>query len=380
MTGYPSERMKGIEKTLIRQINDRADASCINLGLGELEFPTPAAILERVSAELKTWPMGYTPNPGLLELRTLIAERRGSGFTADNVCVTIGAEEALFALIMVLVGAGDEVLVPDPGFPAYATIVRLAGGIPVGYALSPENGFAVDIQDVEHRISPRTKVLVLNSPHNPTGAVCSPEALARLAEVGRRNGLVVLSDEVYREIVFEGRAGSPTDYYDRTVVVDSLSKTYSMTGWRLGWCVGPPEIIQLLGTFNQLAISCPPAVCQRAALLALRGIADEEKKRNIEELRKRRDLAARCLDRFTDLKYFRPQGAFYLWIDISARQSPSQTSFDAAVGLIDREKVVVIPGSAFGRTSEGYLRLSFAASPEKIEEGIRRIGRYFGRT
>jgi aspartate/methionine/tyrosine aminotransferase len=379
MTLFPSDRLKGIDKTLIRQINDRADASCINLGLGELDFPTPAALLERVSAELNSWPMGYTANAGLPELRALIAERSGSGLTAEHVCVTIGAEEAIFAVLMVLVNAGDEVLVPDPGFPAYAAIVRMAGGIPVGYALPPETHFALDAEEAARRITPRTRVLVINSPHNPTGAVFSGEELSRLAGLCRRHGLIALSDEVYREIVFEGRAESLSDYYEPTVVINSLSKTYSMTGWRLGWCVAHPELIRMLGTFNQLAISCPPAVCQRAAILALQGVADEEKKKNIEELKKRRDLAARCLDRVTGLKYHKPRGAFYIWADISARLSPSRTALDVALQLIDREKVVAIPGSAFGRSAEGFLRLSFAASPENIEEGIRRIGRFLGR-
>jgi len=379
MTLFPSDRLKGIDKTLIRQINDRADASCINLGLGELDFPTPAALLERVSAELNSWPMGYTANAGLPELRGLIAERSGSGLTVEHVCVTIGAEEAIFAVLMVLVNAGDEVLVPDPGFPAYAAIVRMAGGIPVGYALPPESHFALDGEEVARRITPRTRALVINSPHNPTGAVYSGEELSRLAGLCRRHGLIALSDEVYREIVFEGRAESLSDYYEPTVVINSLSKTYSMTGWRLGWCVAHPELIRMLGTFNQLAISCPPAVCQRAAILALQGVADEEKKKNIEELKKRRDLAARCLDRVMGLKYHKPRGAFYIWADISARLSPSRTALDVALQLIEMEKVVAIPGSAFGRSAEGFLRLSFAASPENIEEGIRRIGRFLGR-
>jgi aspartate aminotransferase len=232
MMSFPSRRMKGIERTLIRQINDQADASCINLGLGELAFPTPAAILERLAAEAKTWPLGYTPNAGLPELRQLIAQRTGAGISDEQVCVTIGAEEALFALLMILVNPGDEVLVPDPGFPTYPTIVRMAGGKPVGYPLSPANRFALDVEEISRRITSRTRVLVLNSPNNPTGAVCSEEELKALAALCRRQGLTVLSDEVYREIIYQGRAESLGRYYERTVVINSLSKMYSMTGWR----------------------------------------------------------------------------------------------------------------------------------------------------
>ena len=380
MMSFPSQRMKGIEKTLIRQINDRADASCINLGLGELAFPTPAAILQRLSAEVHTWPLGYTANAGLPELRQLIAERTGAGISAEQVCVTIGAEEALFALLMILVNSGDEVLVPDPGFPTYPIIVRMAGGTPVGYTLSPANRFALDVEEVSRRITPRTRLLVLNSPSNPTGAVCSEEELKALAALCGRHGLTVLSDEVYREIIYEGRAESMARYYERTIVVNSLSKMYSMTGWRLGWCVAPPELIRTVIIFNQLAISCPPTICQRAAILALQGCADREKAQNLEELRRRRDLAAQCLERYTNFKGEKPAGTFYLFTDISAKLSSSRTSLDAALELIDKEKVVAIPGVAFGRAAENFLRLSFAATPENIEEGIRRIGRFFGRT
>lgn len=380
MTAFPSRRMSGIEKTLIRQVNDRADATCINLGLGELVFPTPAAILERLSAEIGSWPLGYTANAGLPELRDLIAARTGQGLSAENVCVTIGAEEALFALLMVLVDPGDEVLVPDPGFPAYPSIVRMAGGTPVGYTLAPGERFALRAEEVARRITAKSRLLILNSPHNPTGAVASAVELEDLAEVCDRHGLTVISDEVYREISFEGRAESFSRFYPPSLTVDSLSKTYSMTGWRLGWCVGSAELIRVVTTFNQLAISCPPVVCQRAAILALRGVADEEKEKNIQELKRRRDLAVRCLKESTGLPFERPAGTFYIYADISSKLSPSRTSMDVALELIDKEKVVTIPGSAFGREAAGFLRVSFAANPEDIQEGIRRMGRYLGQS
>lgn len=379
MTTFRSERMRGIEKTLIRQVNDRADASCINLGLGELAFPTPAAILDRLRDEVKSWPLGYTANAGLPELRRLIASRSGPEVTPDQVCVTIGAEEAIFALLMILVCPGDEVLVPDPGFPAYPTIVRMAGGTPVPYALSPEKSFSLDVEEVAGRITPRTRIMIVNSPNNPAGAVYSAEELQALASLCRRYELTVLSDEVYREILFEGRAESISRYYDRTVVIDSLSKTYSMTGWRLGWCVAPPELSRMVGTFNQLAISCPPAVCQRAAILALQGVADDEKRRNVEELKRRRDLAAAALRRYTDLEFVMPQGAFYIYADISPKMASGARSLDVAFDLIDKAKVVAIPGEAFGRSASKFLRISFAAQAADIEEGIRRIGLFFSR-
>jgi aspartate aminotransferase len=379
MTSFRSERMRGIEKTLIRQVNDRADASCINLGLGELTFPTPAAILDRLKEEVASWPLGYTANAGLPELRRLIASRSGPGVTPDQVCVTIGAEEAIFALLMILVGPGDEVLVPDPGFPAYPTIVRMAGGTPVPYPLSPERAYSLDLSEVAGRVTAKTRIMIVNSPNNPTGAVHSEEEIQALAALCRRHDLTVLSDEVYREILFEGRAESLSHYYEGTVVIDSLSKTYSMTGWRLGWCVAPPELTRMVVTFNQLAISCPPAICQQAAILALQGIADEDKRRNVEELKRRRDLAVGALRRHTDLKFAVPRGAFYIYADISSKMAPGARSLDVAYDLIDKAKVVTIPGEAFGRSAPGFLRISFAAQEADIEEGIRRIGLFFGR-
>ncbi len=376
---FPSERMAGIEKTLIRRVFEQADASCLNLGLGELAFPTPRAILDRVGSDIGTWPLGYTANAGLPELRKVIAARAGRGLGAENVCVTIGAEEAIFAVLMVLVNPGDEVLVPDPGFPAYATIVRMAGGAPVAYPLRPGDGYAVRPGNIVPKITPRTRLIIVNSPHNPTGAVVSDEDLRTLAGLCRERELTAVSDEVYREIVYDGPAGSLADHYDRTVVVDSLSKTYSMTGWRLGWCVGPPEVIRTVETFNQLAISCPPAPCQRAALLALGGVADEEKARNVGELRARRDLAARTLEEATGFPFVLPRGAFYLYADISSRLDPGRTSLDVCLDLIKREKVIVIPGLAFGRETADFLRISFAAEPAVLEEGIKRLGRFFGR-
>jgi aspartate/methionine/tyrosine aminotransferase len=282
-------------------------------------------------------------------------------------------------VLLILVNPGDEVLVPDPGFPAYATIVRLAGGSPVAYPLRPEERFAIRAENVAPRVTSRTRLIIVNSPHNPTGAVASEAELRALADLCRAEDLTAISDEVYREIVYDGPAGSLSRYHDRTVVVDSLSKAYSMTGWRLGWCVAPPELARLVVTFNQLAISCPPAVCQRAALLALGGVADEEKAANLRELGARRALAARRLEEETGFPVVLPRGAFYLYPDISSKLGPGRTSLDVALDLIKREKVITIPGLAFGRGTEGFLRVSFAAEPAAIEEGIRRLGRFFGR-
>jgi aspartate/methionine/tyrosine aminotransferase len=380
MKPFLSSRLQGIEKTLIRQIHDRADASCLNLGLGELAFPTPEPILRQLREELREWNIGYTPNAGFPELRQLVAETSGLDVTADHVCATIGAEEALLAGLMVLVNPRDEVLIPDPGYPAYASIVKMAGGIPVPYPLRFESHFSLEAAEVEKRVTPQTRILLLNSPHNPTGAIYSGTELKSLAELCRRHDLTVVADEVYRQIHYDHPPDSIARYIDRCLVVNSLSKTYSMTGWRLGWCIGPPELIRLVITFNQLAVTCPPAVCQRAAILALKGTADGQKRQYLEELRRRRDLTLDSLEKHTDLKYFRPLGAFYVFADVSSKMTRLGNSLDICLNILAEEKVVVIPGIAFGQGGEGFLRLSFAARPEHIQEGIQRIGRFFSRS
>jgi aspartate/methionine/tyrosine aminotransferase len=377
MTEILSPRMRGMEKTLIRRINDLADPSCINLGLGELKFPTPKAVLEHVARNLDRWPLGYSPNEGLPELRELIARRAGYPLSPNQVCVTIGAEEALLDVLMAVTGPGDEVLVPDPGFPAYPSLVQLAGGRPVPYPLLAGDGFRLKASSVLALVTPRTRAIIVNSPNNPTGSVTSHDELGKLADGLKILPVLAISDEVYADIVFDGPAPSLGPLLERSVTVNSLSKSFSMTGWRIGWCAAPPDVAKAIQTFHQLAVMCAPSLSQRAALHALGGFADEERKANLEELRKRRNVAMDCVERYLGAPFTRPAGTFYLFVDVSAKMKKGESSLDAALGILKKEQVVTIPGSAFGRNGEGHLRLSFAPEPGVIEEGIRRIGRYF---
>ncbi len=374
-----SRRMRGIERTLLRQINDQADSSCINLGLGEPSFPTPKSILDHLKKEVGGWNLGYSPNEGLQELRELIAKKSGFEVTADQICVTVGAEEALFSALMVMIDSGNEVLIPDPGFPAYESIVKISGGIARGYQLSRENNFSLKYEDVKRNITDKTRVIILNSPNNPSGAVYSSEELMKLAELLERRRIIAVSDEVYRDIYFEERPDSIANYVQNCVVIDSISKSYSMAGWRLGWCIVPLELSKPLTNFHQLAVACAPKISQQVALFALRGFAEKEKMHNIEELGKRRDLAMRCVERYTELKYVKPSGTFYLFMDVFDKMPKYGNSLEISLNLLSKEKVVTIPGLAFGKGGEGYLRISFASSPEHIEEGIRRIGHFFER-
>jgi aspartate/methionine/tyrosine aminotransferase len=374
---FLSERMGGIEKTLIRQIYDRADTSCINLGLGELSFPTPGPILRHVKENIEAWKLGYTPNAGFQELRELIAANSGLDVAADQVCVTIGAEEAIFAALMVTVNPGDEVAVPDPGFPAYTSIVKMAGGVPSPYPLYRENRFSLKAVDLEKILTDRTKIVIINSPNNPSGAVYDREQLKTLAGLLDERDLMALSDEVYRDIFFDQKPDSIGRYLRNCVIVNSLSKTFSMTGWRLGWCIAPGEICRSITVFQQLSVTCPAVVSQQAAIFALKGFAEQDRQGYQEELRKRRDLAMKCFDRYTDIPYLKPEGTFYLFVDISGKMRRTMNSLDIALRLLLEKKVVTIPGTAFGRLGEGYLRISFAPEADQIEEGIRRIGQFF---
>ena len=372
-----SERMRGIERTLIRQIHDRADSSCIDLGLGEPPFPTPKPIIDHLKENIDEWHLGYTPNAGLPELRELVAEKSGLSVSADQVCVTVGAEEALFMSIMVTIDPGDEVLIPDPGFPAFERIIKIAGGIPKCYPLYRENGFSVRHQDVEEQITDKTKAVILDSLNNPTGAAHSAQEIEKLTEILEQKNIFAISDEVYRNIYFEEKPASIAESFKNSVVINSLSKSYSMTGWRLGWCIAPIELMKSFTSFNQMAVLCAPVVSQKLALFALRGFADEEKVRNIQELKRRRDLAMSCLDKYTDLDYVKPSGALYIFADISNKKPKYGDSLEISLDILEKEKVITIPGIGFGQRGEGNLRISFAPSPEKIEEGIRRIGHFF---
>lgn len=374
---FLSERMRGIEKTLLRQIHDRADSSCINLGLGEPSFPTPKSILNLLKEKVDDWNLGYTPNAGLQELRKLVAKSSGLQVTADQVCITVGAEEALFSVLMAIINSGDEVLIPDPGFPAYRSIVKIAGGVPKDYSLHRENNFSLKCEDIKNNITSKTKIIILNSPNNPSGAVYSNEELKKLAEILEKRNIIAISDEVYRDIYYGERPDSIASYIQNYVVINSLSKSFSMTGWRLGWCIVPPKLSKYLVNFHQLAVTCAPTISQKVALFALKGFAEKEKSRNIEELRRRRNLAISCVENYTDLKYVKPSGTFYMLLDVLSKISKYGNSLEISLNLLSKEKVVTIPGVAFGKRGEGYLRISFAPPPEQIEEGIRRIGLFF---
>jgi aspartate/methionine/tyrosine aminotransferase len=377
MNFQASERLSGVEKSVIRQINDLAKPDAINLGLGEPDFKTPEPIGRRAAEFIAQTKFGYTPNAGLKKLRALIA--KDSGFDADEnyVCVMNGAQEALFVAIQTLVNTGDEVLIGNPAFLAYKPLVKLAGGIPLEFDLRHENNFAVEASSIEKKLTGKTKLIILSSPANPTGAIDSEKELKKIAGLIENKNCYIISDEVYRRIWFERPPVSIGNFSKKVITISSLSKTFAMTGWRLGWTLAHPEITKQLTVMRQYVSTCASAISQEAGIHALEGHAGQEAQAMIDEYRVRRDLMIRAIQTHPDLNFIKPEGTFYLLLDVHAKMAGFGNSLEMAKKLLGSVNVVTVPGSAFGSNAEGYLRLSFAASRENIEEGISRIGKFF---
>ena len=365
----PASRLDGVGISLIRRVLEAAPKDAINLGFGEPNFDTPRAILRAAHESLDEGRLGYTATAGLPELRQAIAEYSGGRLRPDSVLVTVGAQEALFATMVAWLGPGQEVLVPDPGFPAYPAIARLAGASPVPYPLRASDGFQFRAAALESLISARTRALVLNSPANPTGVIISFEELQAVAKLAADHELLVISDEVYREIYFGERPHSYLDVSTDGVVVSSLSKFASMTGWRLGWAVGTPERLEPIRVIHQYAVTCASAPSQKAALAAFGTDAQQEAASFRRELRRRRDLLATLARERLGFSPLIPEATFYMLIEAA----PAGDSLRTAMELVEHARVITIPGAAFGEEASRFLRLSFSVEEEEMRDGIERI-------
>lgn len=372
MTLSAARRMDGIERTLIRRIFDSAPPGSINLGLGQPDLPTPARIAVAGVDGIAAGKTAYTSTAGDPALRSAIAQRypwcaRGPG----NVVVTIGSQEAVFTSVLTMVDPGDEVLVPDPGYPAYPVIAKLVGGVPVSYPLRPERGFRLDPAEIESRLSPRTRLVVVCSPSNPTGAVDGAAEVDRLADLLSRRGVAWLSDEIYGGFVYEGTARSLSKTFpEGGLVVSGVSKDMSMTGWRIGWVVGPEPLIVRITAAHQYVVTCASSVSQAAALAAVSPEADAERADMLALFRRRRDVMHEELARIPGLTPVWPDGAFYFFLDVRRFGD----SIALAERVLARRGVITIPGDAFGPGGAGFLRLSYAASEDDIRKGVRALG------
>ena len=352
----------------------------LSLSVGEPDFPTPAHIVEAAKKALDAGHTKYTPSLGIPELRQAVAEKsvRENGIPATPEHVLVApSKHALYMACMALLDPGDEAILPDPGWVSYAPIVELAGARPVPVRAADEDGFVPSVDAVAERITPRTRALVLNSPSNPAGSVTPRETVRGLADLAKDHDLVVISDEIYEKILYEGEHVSPASLdgmFDRTVTVNGFSKTYAMTGWRLGWLVAPPPIVREVAKVQEHSITCATSFAQHAGVAALRG-PKAPLEAMVREFRARRDLIVKELEAIDRVSVFRPAGAFYVFPKFDVPVD-SQTLSER---LLKEAKVAVTPGRAFGPAGEGHQRLSYAASRETISEGVRRIAEVVGR-
>ncbi len=384
MTDPTNHIIKEIKPSGIRKffdlVNQMDDA--ISLGVGEPDFVTPWKIIDEGIYSLEKGRTYYTSNAGLAELKSEIVKfldrRYGLHYDEKNeVFVTVGGSEAIDLAMRVLLEPGDEVLVPQPSFVSYVPCAAMAYGIPVPIALRAEDEFKLTPEALEAAITPKTKMLVLPFPNNPTGAIMTRNELAHLVDIIVENDIYVLSDEIYSELTYKERHCSIASFpgmKERTVVINGFSKSHAMTGWRLGYAAGPAPIIKQMLKLHQFAIMCAPTNSQYAAVVAMRE-CDEE----VEAMREAYDQRRRfLLYRFREmgLPCFEPFGAFYMFPDI---RKFGMTSEEFANRLLQEEKVAVVPGTAFGDCGEGFLRISYAYSLENLKEALDRIEHFIKR-
>jgi aspartate/methionine/tyrosine aminotransferase len=371
-----SSVVAGMRRSGIREVMELAQAipDAIHLEVGEPGFPTPVHIVEAAHLAAQAGFTKYTASAGMLSLRKLLVGKlkdlNGLEVAPESIVVTPGAVTAIATAIMAVVEPGDEVLLPDPGWPNYQMMVPAAGAVAVLYPLSAENGFTPDLAALDRLVTPRTKAMVINSPGNPTGAVFSRDVVLQLLAFARRHDLYLISDEVYEQMLFEGEHVSPArfDSDGRVVTVSGFSKTYAMTGWRLGYAVAAQPLAAQIAKLQEPFVSCASAVSQKAGEAALTGPQDCVREM-VDEYRRHRDTAAGILTA-AGVSFFRPQGAFYAMVDIAAC---GLDSYAFSRRLLQEVHVAVAPGATFGPSAAGYVRVSLASPAAAVEEGVGRL-------
>ncbi|NJE26182.1 pyridoxal phosphate-dependent aminotransferase [Thermococcus sp. MV5] len=376
-----SDRLELVSISGIRKLFELAQGieGVISLGIGEPDFDTPEHIKEYAKEALDKGLTHYSSNIGVLELREAIAEKlkKHNGIEVDpktQIMITVGANSGLLMGFATFLKDNEEVLIPSPAFVSYAQTVLLAGGIPVEVPTTEKNGFRLNTDDLEKYVTPKTRALIINSPNNPTGAVLTKKDLEELADFAVEHDLIVFSDEVYEYFVYDNvknySIASLNGMFERTITINGFSKTFAMTGWRLGFVTAPEWIIEKMVRFQMYTVTCPVTFAQYAAAKALR---DERSWRAVEEMRKeydrRRNLVWKCLDEM-GLPTIKPKGAFYIFPRI---KDTGLTSKEFSELMIKEAKVVLVPGNAFGSAGEGFVRISYATAYEKLEEAMNRI-------
>lgn len=379
-----SKKIMQIEPSGIRKFFDVANEmkDAISLGVGEPDFDTPWRIREEGIFSLERGRTFYTSNAGLMELRNEICHYLESKIhvkydPANETLVTVGGSEAIDLALRCMLDPGDEVLIPQPSYVSYLPCTLMADGVPVTVPLQYENEFKLTVEDLQKYITPKTKVLVMPFPNNPTGSIMTKEDLVPVAEFVREHDLYVLSDEIYSELTYSlshVSIAALQGMRERTIVINGFSKGFAMTGWRLGYCCGPARILEQMIKLHQYAIMCAPTNSQYAAIEGLKNCGNE-----VEEMRKSYNQRRRFLiHEFArmGLECFEPFGAFYVFPSI---QEFGMKSEAFATRLLEEEKVAVVPGTAFGDCGEGFLRISYAYSLEDLKEALGRLGSFIQR-
>ena len=347
----------------------------VNFAAGEPDFDTPEFIKQAAIDAIKKGQTKYTPSVGTLELRQAIVSKFQKDnqlkYTPNQIVVSCGAKHSIYNLVQVLVDDGDEVIYQSPFWVSYPEMVKAAGGVSRIIPTNSTTHFKLTADLIQKNITSKTKLLILNSPSNPTGVMYSKEELQAIAKVCVERNIFVISDEIYEKLIYDTHAhisiaSLGKEIFDLTVVVNGVSKAYSMTGWRIGYCAGPQDIMDCVKKFQDHSTSNPTSISQAAALAAMTATEESIDKMR-QEFKQRRDLMVSLLDKIPEISYIRPNGAFYVFCNFSKFGK----SADIAKRILDDGKVAVIPGDGFG--AEGYIRLSFSTSSQKIEEGIKRI-------
>lgn len=384
MRSFISNRVQQVPPSGIRRFFDIAATmdDVISLGIGEPDFVTPEPIVEAGIRSLRAGQTGYTSNNGTIELRTSVSKHLQKLYDVEydpalEVLITVGVSEAMYLALTAILNPGDEVIVPQPCFVSYAPEVMLAGGVPVPIATRVENNFQVTATEIEAAVTRRTKALLIGYPNNPTGAVMERKTLEGIARVAQRHDLLVISDEIYDQLVYgieHTCFASLHNMWERTILLGGFSKAYAMTGWRLGYAAAPTEILGAMRKIHQYTIMSAPTTAQAAGITALHEGADA-----VEEMRQRYDRRRRLIvDGLNSigLKCFEPRGAFYAFPSV---RGSGMDDAEFAERLLDEERVAVVPGRAFGIGGAGYVRCSYATSYAKIETALERMARFVQR-
>ena len=354
----------------------RQGRDIVHFEIGDTDFDTPSNIIEEAYVQLKAGQTHYCPSAGVFELREACCEffrRMGRGeYTPDEIVVGAGGKPFLYYTIMALVGPGDDVIYPDPGFPVYESVTCYAGANPVPLPILEEKNFRFAADDLRERVTDRTQLLILNYPHNPTGGTLDRDELEAIAEIAIENDIVVLSDEVYAHMLFDGEhisIGTLPGMRERTIMLETFSKTYAMTGWRLGFVAAPAEIADKLTQLITNSVSCVPPFIQLAGVKAI--LDDQAESRTMmEDFKRRRDFFVSGLNEIPGISCKMPDGAFYAFPNVSGVDMSAEVLADH---LLDTAGVATLPGSAFGAHASNHLRMCFANSMEDLEKGLDRI-------